>query len=205
MAERAVATTKAPETKQTCSNSSKQNLGFSPSGSPADRILQLQRTAGNQAVQRLIKSGALQAKLRIGQPNDIYEQEADRVAEQVMRMPDSVIQRKCSKCNKDKKKILQAKKSLEQATLNQGQDVPPIVHQVISSPGQLLDPTTRAFMEPRFGYDFSGVRVHADEKAAESMRAANAKAYTVGKDVVFDTGQYASGERKKEESFWRMS
>ena len=88
MAERAVATAKAQESKQKCSNSCKQNIGFNSSGSPADRILQLQRTAGNQAVQRLIKSGALQAKLKIGQPGDRYEQEADRVAEQVMSMPD---------------------------------------------------------------------------------------------------------------------
>ena len=51
-------------------------------------ILHLQRTIGNQAVQRLVKSGTLQAKLRIGQPGDIYEQEADRLAEQVMRMPE---------------------------------------------------------------------------------------------------------------------
>ncbi|MCE8425220.1 MAG: hypothetical protein J5U17_05525 [Candidatus Methanoperedens sp.] len=56
--------------------------------SPVDRILFLQRTIGNQAVGRLIKSGALQAKLSIGQPGDVYEQEADRVAEQVMRMPE---------------------------------------------------------------------------------------------------------------------
>ena len=76
---------------------------------PVDRILFLQRTAGNQAVQRLIKSGALQAKLRIGQPGDTYEQEADWVAEQVMRMrePQAVsndtpfihsIQRTCLGC-----------------------------------------------------------------------------------------------------------
>ena len=89
--------------------------------SPVDRILFLQRTIGNQAVGKLIKSGALQAKLRIGQPRDIYEQEADRVAEQVMRMPDVSeakdirIQRKCPKClrrllGKDKKdEKLQAK------------------------------------------------------------------------------------------------
>ena len=75
-----------------------------------DRILQLQRTAGNQAVQRLIKSRALQAKLKISQPNDIYEQEADRVAEQVMRMPDPVLLRKkCTKYIKDEN-ILQAKR-----------------------------------------------------------------------------------------------
>ncbi len=54
----------------------------------------LQRTIGNRAVHRLFKSGVLQAKLRIGEPNDMYEQEADRVAQQVMRMPKPGIQRK---------------------------------------------------------------------------------------------------------------
>jgi len=61
--------------------------------SPADRILFLQRTIGNQAVQRMVRSGALQAKLRIGQPGDMYEQEADRVADAVMRMPEPGVQR----------------------------------------------------------------------------------------------------------------
>jgi hypothetical protein len=56
--------------------------------SPIEHVLFLQRTIGNQAVQRLIKSGTLQAKLRIGQPEDVYEQEADRVADAVMRMPE---------------------------------------------------------------------------------------------------------------------
>ncbi len=60
---------------------------------PADHIPFLQRTAGNQAVSRLIKSEALQAKLRIGQPGDVYEQEADRVADVVMRMPKPGVQR----------------------------------------------------------------------------------------------------------------
>ncbi len=59
---------------------------------PADRILFLQRTAGNQAVLKLIKSGALQAKLGIGQPGDVYEQEADRVVDAVMRMPEPGVQ-----------------------------------------------------------------------------------------------------------------
>jgi hypothetical protein len=68
-----------------------------PLKSPAKKIMFFQKTAGNQAVQRLIKSQALQAKLIIGQPNDVFEQEADRVAEQVMRMPGPVLQRKCSK------------------------------------------------------------------------------------------------------------
>jgi hypothetical protein len=57
-------------------------------GSPVESILFLHRTIGNQAVERLFKSGLLQAKLKISQPGDIYEQEADRIAEQVMRMPE---------------------------------------------------------------------------------------------------------------------
>jgi len=71
--------------------------------------------------------------------------------------------------------------------------VPPIVHDVLSSSGQPLDAGTRAFMEPRFGHDFSQVRVHTDARAAESAQAVNALAYTVGRDVVFGTGQYAPG------------
>lgn len=69
--------------------------------------------------------------------------------------------------------------------------VPPIVHDVVRSPGAALDAETRAFMEPRFGHDFSRVRVHTDEKADESARAVRASAYTAGSNVVFQTGQYA--------------
>lgn len=78
-------------------------------------------------------------------------------------------------------------------------DVPPLVHEVLRSSGQPLDAATRAFFEPRFGHDFSRVRVHADAKAAESARAVNALAYTVGSSAVFRDGQYAleTGEGKK--------
>jgi hypothetical protein len=69
--------------------------------------------------------------------------------------------------------------------------VPPIVHEVLRSPGQPLDGETRAFMEPRFGHDFSHVRVHADSRARISARAVSALAYTVGRDVVFGAGRYA--------------
>jgi len=71
--------------------------------------------------------------------------------------------------------------------------IPPIVHEVLRSPGQPLEDGTREFMEPRFGHDFSRVRVHTDSKAAESARAVNAQAYTVGKDVVFGSNEYAPG------------
>lgn len=71
--------------------------------------------------------------------------------------------------------------------------VPSVVHEVLAAPGQPLDPDTKEFMESRFGHDFSGVRIHTDEKAAESARAVNARAYTVGRDVAFGAGQYTPG------------
>lgn len=68
--------------------------------------------------------------------------------------------------------------------------VPPVVHDVLNSPGQPLDAATREFMEPRFGQDFSQVRVHTDAKASGSAQSIQARAYTVGSDVVFGAGQY---------------
>lgn len=68
---------------------------------------------------------------------------------------------------------------------------PPIAHDALRSPGKPLDAATRAMMEPRFGHDFSQVRVHTDEQAAQAAQSVNAVAYTVGRDVVFGAGQYA--------------
>lgn len=77
--------------------------------------------------------------------------------------------------------------------------VPPVVHEVLQSPGQVLPTETRAFMEPRFGQDFSRVRVHADARAAESAQAVQASAYTVGSHVVFGSGGFQphSGEGQR--------
>lgn len=96
-----------------------------------------------------------------------------------------VLQRQCDTCRK-KTPLLQ-----REAAGPSPDSVLPIVHEVLRSPGQPLDAATRAFMEPRFEYDFSRVRVHIDTKAAESARAVGALAYTVGQDVVFGTGQHA--------------
>ena len=81
---------------------------------------------------------------------------------------------------------------LQRAAINSSPvgEVPPIVHEILRSPGQLLDAQTRAFMEPRFGHNFSQVRMHTDARAAESAHAVNALAYTLGKNVVFGAGQY---------------
>jgi len=93
MGERTKLTAKTPEAKKNNQVFPTRKSDFSqPTGSPYDHILFLQRTIGNQAVQRLFKSGVIQAKLKIGQPNDVYEQEADRVAEKAMRMLEPLVQ-----------------------------------------------------------------------------------------------------------------
>lgn len=71
--------------------------------------------------------------------------------------------------------------------------VPPVVAEVLDSPGQPLDPATGAFMQARFGHDFSQVRVHTDPTAARSAGAIDARAYTVGRHIVFGAGQYLPG------------
>jgi hypothetical protein len=193
--------TQAPSQKKLSSNPAQSNNIFSEPH-PASFLLRLQRTLGNQAVQRL------QTKLAISTPGDIYEKEADRVADQVMRMPDAEaaglsgatgekLQKKCAPCADGEglcppcaaEETLSMKR--ETADHAGPSTAPPIVHESLHSAGRPLDPATRAFMEPRFGQDFSQVRVHADAKAAESSRAINALAYTIGRDMVFGAGFYS--------------
>ncbi|MEK6337410.1 MAG: DUF4157 domain-containing protein [Acidobacteriota bacterium] len=97
----------------------------------------------------------------------------------------------CEDCNKKQSSQLQRATRNSQLETRDSEGAPPIVHEVLNSSGQPLDSPTRAFMEPRFGHDFSRVRVHTDSRAAESARAVNALAYTVGTDVVFRAGHYA--------------
>jgi hypothetical protein len=147
----------------------------------------------------------LQAKLTINKPGDQYEQEADRVAEQVMRMPDQPtrLQRKCAcggstasaepceACSTSR--LLQRHATIPTSSMSVE---PAIIHDVLRSPGQPLDITTRAFMERRFGYDFHHVKVHTNDQAAQSARAVHALAYTVGHNIVFGSGEYAPMTQK---------
>jgi hypothetical protein len=184
-------------------------------------IFHLQRTIGNQAIQRLMgssnaavgfdfaKISILQPKLKVSQLGDAYEQEADRIAEQVMRMADpsdSVmpqgaaideerIDRKCRACEmskeEDKKLEISRKPSTETSDLEANDETANEINNIRSSSGSSLDANTKEFMESGFGgYDFSKVRVHTDERAAKSAQTVNALAYTLGRDIVFDKGQY---------------
>ncbi len=83
---------------------------------------------------------------------------------------------------------LTAKSSIEPET--PVSSVPPIVHKVLSTPGQPLDAETQNYMGSRFDHDFSHVRIHTDAQSGESARAINAQAYTLGQNVVFGTGKY---------------
>jgi Domain of unknown function (DUF4157) len=96
-------------------------------------------------------------------------------------------QAECAECKKKEEAGLQRSRA---GGAEPPSAVPPIVHKVLQSPGQPLDPRTRKFMEPRFGQDFSNVRIHNDERATKSAQAVNALAYTVGRDIVFARGAY---------------
>lgn len=147
--------------------------------------------------------GGIQTKLTINRLGDSYEQEADRLSLQVMRMPDSRLQRvcdcegACSTCRTEQPDHEHEHERVQTKRVQAGEmgqsAAPTIVHEVLRSPGQPLDGATRAFMEPRFGYDFSQVRVHTDSQAAESARGVRALAYTVGKHIVFAEGQHSPG------------
>lgn len=127
----------------------------------------------------------MQRKLAINQPGDPYEQEADWVAEHVMRMPETEMLSQSSQVGSPRVQRRVTGGSTDVM------EVPPSVHDILNSPGQSLDATTRAFFEPRFGHDFSRVRVYAGERAGESARDVNAHAYTVGHHIVFGTGSYS--------------
>jgi hypothetical protein len=138
--------------------------------------------------------GTLQPKLVVGAVDDPFEHEADRIADQVMRIPNpelsiAAVPSRLSRKFTAGKKEAQALET-RTGTSEAAAEAPAILHQALSLPGQPLDSTTRAFFEPHFGLDFSRVRVHADAQAGTSARAIGALAYTLGPNIVFATGQY---------------
>ncbi len=149
-----------------------------------------------------------QFKLTVNEPGDRYEREADRVAAQVVHMPEPGIQRACS-CGGSCPNCQAATQQMEdqmlaRAALNTGTHqststgdshavdygVARQVQAIQQDGGQPLPESTQRYFEPRFGADFSDVRVHINAQAAESAQALNAHAYTIGQDIVFGPGEY---------------
>ena len=148
----------------------------------------------------------IQPKLVVGAPNDRYEQEADRVADQVMRMPDpshssdvsfghqanaANIQRLCPECEEEMDKQIQAK-HLPGGATPATPEMESQIHSLKGKGGPLSD-SERAFFEPRFGRDLSHVRIHTGRQAAEMASSLNARAFTLGNDIVFGRGEYKPG------------
>ena len=126
-------------------------------------------------------------------------------AQNFMPVQTGLLQKKSALCNtpglvedsgRDQEKLTLQRSSVDQAGTA---TVPPIVHEVLSSPGQPLDLATRSNFESRFGYDFSAVQVHHDPMAQESARRLHAKAYTVGQNIVFSKGHYSPDSRQGRE------
>jgi hypothetical protein len=155
--------------------------------------------------------------LRIGDPNDVYEREADRVADEVMSVgaarrhwslstmrTAAPLRRKCScggsagstgECEECKQKKEEPTVQRKAAGIAGPAFAPPIVHEVLNSPGRPLDQATRDFFEPKFEQDLSSVRLHTGAPAAQSASQVKALAYTVGHDVVFADRQFAPNSK----------
>ena len=158
-------------------------------------------------------------QIRIGEPDDAYEREADRVAEDVVTggslkrhwsmsglTSGTTLQRKCS-CGGPASTDTECdacKQAKEGATLRRNAAgpamsalAPTIVHEVVNSPGQPLDQASRDFFEPRLGRDLSSVRLHSDARAIQSAKAVNALAYAVGQHVVLSDTSSGTGTARK--------
>lgn len=152
---------------------------------------------------------SIQPKLKIGQPNDKYEQEADRVADQVMRMPDPSIQRqekeeeelqmkphesgiqlKCADCGQKEK--LQKKAETQVSGSEKSFASRNLSSQIKSKSGSgsRLPGGVQSEMGGKIGADFSGVNIHTDSKAVQMNRKLEARAFTVGQDIYFNKNEY---------------
>jgi uncharacterized protein DUF4157 len=144
----------------------------------------LHRYLGNSYVQAMTtktQRPGLQTKLTVNEPGDIYEQEADRAADQVMAAQTHA-------------NISSAPLQIQRfsdSSYGQGDAAPASVAQTLTSPGRPMEPALRQDMEQRFGYDFSKVRVHTGAAAEQSARDVHARAYTMGHHMVFGAGRLA--------------
>ncbi|MCP4137523.1 MAG: DUF4157 domain-containing protein [bacterium] len=175
-------TTEKKDAKIQRKRSYKAAKGTSVAGAPS-----LQSAIGNQEFSKLFKS-AIQAKLTVGSPNDVYEQEADRVAEKVVNMTDAQVQSK-----QNDESIVQAKGS------SGGMDVPAGFESGLNSikgTGSTLNREIREGYESRMNAYFGDVRIHSGNKADKLARSINAEAFTAGHDIVFAARNYKPETRE---------
>lgn len=154
-----------------------------PTASPAPPRVQAKASAHGCACggdcPRCKQQQALQTHLSVSQPGDRYEQEADRVAAQVMSHGGTTPAQSAP---------LQIQRLAGEGA---SQAVPASVDQALAGSSTPLAPSVRHTMEQRFGHSFADVNVHLDGQAQQSARDIGAEAYTVGRDLVFAAGKYA--------------
>jgi uncharacterized protein DUF4157 len=187
-------------------------LREAPTPAVVSMILGLQQANGNQAVGRLLGGSLLQARLRIGRPGDTYEREADRVADRILHdgsnspIPISVaqassrVQRQCHcqdeellqracKCHEQEgEDLIQPKRNGGSRGSSRGFDARV---GALRGTGRPLPDRVRGFFEPRFGHDFGSVRVHTGTAAGDAANAIGARAFTIGRDIVFGSGEWS--------------
>jgi hypothetical protein len=163
-------------------------------------VLRLQRTLGNRAVNRLLATRSIQAKLSVGAADDQYEQEADQIAAQVMRTPaveEEEIQTKplaamltpvVQRAAQENEEEIQTLRTTAANGFDTSADFENRLSATRSSGSPLPDPV-REFMEPRFGADFGSVRVHTDSESAQLNREVSAQAFTQGSDIYLGEGK----------------
>ena len=143
-------------------------------------------------------AASIQRKPLINTPGDRYEREADDVADKVMRVAEPTtinatspaIQRRCADCEeREEEKLIQTAR-LPAARTEEGLDASAAARAATRG-GTPLPTDLRAYFEPRFGHDFSQVRIHTDAEGSKAARSVQARAYTYGSDVVFGAGEYA--------------
>lgn len=206
----------APIAKAKADVAAGHSTGAQP-GQPSD-VPPILRKAGCACGGSCPRCQAKAADLKVSQPHDPAEIEADQIADKVMRMPDKgsagmrpasagaaglpnhpnpdSIHRKCSACEMedDVAPTIERKEGLSAAAPTPPPaDTAASIRNTLRAGGHALDPAARHFFEPRFGFDLSGVRVHTDSAARQSARAINARAYTLGNNIAFADGEYSPG------------
>jgi Domain of unknown function (DUF4157) len=172
-------------------------LSQSPATAPAAAkdVMPVQEQLQAELEVQPFKRTPIQFKHAIGPPDDPLKNEADAMADTIMRMPEqNFIQRKCADCEEEEK--LQRKplvSFIQRKEASSGAVVSDIISSQINSSrgnGSSMDNSTQTFMQSRFGADFSNVKIHTGGEAVQMNRELNAKAFTVGNDIYFNEGQY---------------
>ncbi len=137
----------------------------------------------------------VQCKLSVGATDDPLEEEAEDMADRVMRMPQpAFVQRKCAHCGEEEKA---QRKPLVSFIQKKGGESGTMTSEAVSrqisasrGAGGMMDAGTKSFMESCFDTDFSGVTIHTGSTAVRMSQGLNAKAFTVGNDIYFNEGAY---------------